>query len=144
MDADFVILKKKAELPPQGGISQIVKRAKIIRAIVNGDLLDYLTQSPTIFKLCKTCIGDTCSELAEAANWETKKYKAYKDYLYSGRKIDPDLILDIETSARESKENYTKYKELYNRLVNNSVKLLTKDCIICRRTKPHYTDSFFA
>lgn len=135
---DFVVLRREIDLPPpapSGGISQLVKRAQIIRAIIEGANASFQTQDINIYKLCKICIADTCKELIEATNWEARRWKAYNDYLNSGRDIDPELLFDIETSSRESKELYNRYKLLYKNLANNSVKLLTKECVICKSTK---------
>lgn len=135
MEADFILLPTEKPPAPSGGISQLVRRAQIIRLIIQGVNTDFQTSELNIYKLCKTCIADTCKELIEATNWETRKWKAYNDYLNSGRNIDPELLLDIEISARESKELYNKYKLLYKNLANTLVKLLTRDCIICKATK---------
>lgn len=138
MDDEFILLRNKAPLLPSGGIEQIVKRAQIINAICENDRL-YETRYPNVYKLCKVCINDICNHLVYLSNWETRYYKSYNDYLIKNN-VDPELKKDIQLASVKAKEKHANYKQLYQQFTAASIKLVTKECVICKETKPKQVD----
>lgn len=128
MDSSFVVIRSI----PKETNTQILKRIEIINSICNETERGHLTEYSHIWKLCRACATDILKTLTNYINWETTRYKKYKENL----EISPnDLIEELKVNISDSEFLYNKYLSLYKKL--QKIKLYTKCCYICEEISFH-------